>query len=140
MTGRPPAHPTIVGPASWPGHGPPPRFAIDTAGRPLFMVELATAPVLMTSLVYRCAGNYFYGGDGESTFATGSGWCVPAAAWRHLGRAVVLFYRVVTFDQCGGDGDLSIDDRHLDALPWLAVESPERCHPSAWRTYRTESA
>jgi hypothetical protein len=138
MTGRRLAHPTIVGPASWPAHGPPPRFTVDTAGRPLFAVELATAPVLMTSLVYRCAGNYFYGGDGESTLATGSGWWVPTAAWRHLGRAAVLFYRVVTFDQCGGEGDLSIDDHHLDALPWLVVEGPQRCLAVA-PTDRTET-
>jgi hypothetical protein len=139
VTSRRRAHPTIVGPASWPAHGPPPRFTVDTAGRPLFAVELATAPVLMTSLVYRCAGNYFYGGDGESTFATGSGWCVPAAAWRHLGRAVVLFYRVVAFDQYVAEDAVSIDDHHLDALPWLVVESPER-HPATARTHGTETA
>jgi hypothetical protein len=129
--------PTIVGPVSWPSHGPPPPFAVDTAGPPLFMVELATAPALMTSLAYRCAGNYFYGGDDESTFATGCRWNIPRAAWAHLGRAPVLYYRVVTVGQHSGRLGVSVDDRHLDALPCLVVEGPGWRGP---RPGRTETA
>lgn len=134
MTNRPmTTRPTIVGPDSWPAHAPPPRFTVDTAGRSLFMVELAMSPVLMTSVVHRCAGNYFYGGDGESAFATGRRWCIPLATWAHLGRGAVLFYRVVAVDQGAGGLSLSVDDRHLDALPWLVVETPD------WRPRRTET-
>ena len=117
--------PTIVGPRSWPAHGSPPRFTVDTAGGSLYTVELAAAPALMINLVRRAPDNYFHGGDAESTFASGCGWRNPVAVWAHLRRAPVLFYRVVTFDQGSGRCELSVDDLHLDALPRLVVENAQ---------------
>lgn len=116
--------PTIVGPATWPADGPPPRFVVDTAGLPLYTVELAAAPWLMTAVVARTAGNYFHGGDADGTFATGHRWCLPAAAWARLSRARILYYRVVTVDQHSDRSGLSVDDQHLDALPCLLVVEP----------------
>jgi hypothetical protein len=116
--------PTIVGPPSWPADGSPPRFHVDTAGRPLYMVELATDPHLMSIVADRTAHNYFYGGDGDNVFATGPGWCVPTATWAHLQHAGVLYYRVVTFDHTSGNSELSVDDHQLDALPLVVVQDP----------------
>jgi hypothetical protein len=113
--------PTIVGPAAWPALGPPPSFTVDTAGRALYLVELAAARCLMTRLAHRTCDNYFFGGDAESVFATGPGWCVPARAWARLRGARLLFYRVVAFDQAACTSQMSVDDQNIDRLPSMVV-------------------
>jgi hypothetical protein len=126
--------PAISGPATWPVNGPPPQFTVDAAGMPLYMVELASARCLMMSIVDRTVDNYFYGGDAESVFATGAGWCVPRKVWAHLRLAYALYYRVVAFDQSAGASELSVDDEHLDTLPvLLVVQSAGRLRRDARR-------
>lgn len=88
----------------------------------LFMVELAAAPCLMTSVDDRTPDNYFFGGDAEGVFAAGSGWHVPPEVWKRIRHNRMLYYRVITVDQSGGVSALSIDDEHLDALPEMVVQ------------------
>lgn len=119
--------PTILGPGVWPADGPPPRFDVDAAGRPLFMVELAAATGLMVDVAERTPENYFYGGDADGGFASGCGWSVPQYAWTRLRRALVLYYRVVAVDQATGTSALSVDDQEIVSLPALRVAaSPAR--------------
>lgn len=115
--------PTIMGPCVWPADGPPPRFDVDAAGLPLFMVELATAAGLMTCVAERTSDNYYYGGDADGGFATGCGWSVPRAVWAHLSRARLLYYRLVAVDQATGTSALSVEDQDLATLPALRLES-----------------
>jgi hypothetical protein len=114
--------PTISGPATWPANGPPPRFTVDAAGFPLYMVELAAARHLMQSIVHRTSRNYFYGGDADSVFATGTCWSMPDEVWARLGRLPALYYRVIAFDQASGVSEPSVDDQDLTMLPELVVE------------------
>lgn len=113
-----------MGPAAWRADGPPPPFRVDTAGMPLYMVELASAQCLMASIAHRTSANYFCGGDVASVFATGTRWCVPTDAWTRLACGRILYYRVITFDQASGTSELSVDDQHLSALPALVVVGP----------------
>jgi hypothetical protein len=115
-------HPRISGPVRWPAAGHPPQFTVDTGGLPFWMVEMAAAHGLMRSTENRSPENYYYGGEVEGVFGTGPRWCPPPQAWRRLGPAGVLYYRVVAFDQggCGAWG-ISVDDEHLDELPRLLV-------------------
>lgn len=115
--------PRITGPASWPAAGPPPEFAVDTAGRILFMVELAASRRLLTCITDRSPDNYFFGGEADGVFASGTRWRVPPDVWACLAHAPVLYYRVVAVDQVGGDAAMSVDDQHLDALPALVVRA-----------------
>ena len=117
--------PTIEGPSEWRADGPPPPFRVDTAGLPLYMVELAAARCLMASVVHRTADNYFCGGDVASVFATGARWLVPAAVWARLAHLPVVYYRVIAVDQSAGVSELSVDDEDLGALPTLHVLGPE---------------
>ena len=117
--------PQITGPGSWPAGGPSPTFTIDSAGRPLFLVELAAARQLMTSVTDRTPENYFYGGDAEGDFATGTQWTVPSDVWARMAGAGALFYRVVVVDQRAGDTAMSIEDDELDALPSLRVTTAD---------------
>ncbi len=114
--------PTISGPDRWPANGPPPRFTVDTAGLPLYMVELAADLRLMQSIVHRTPCNYFYGGDADSVFATGACWSMPGEVWARLGLLPFVFYRVIAFDQASGVSELSVDDQHLTLLPAVVVE------------------
>ena len=114
--------PRIVGPERWPSACGPPEFSVDADGLPFWMVEMATTRVLMQTVENRCPDNYFYGGDADGLFGTGSRWCPPPQAWRRLGPSGVLYYRVVAFDQGGcGDWGISVDDEHLDELPHVLV-------------------
>jgi hypothetical protein len=113
--------PQITGPGSWPAGGPSPTFTIDPAGRSLFLVELAAARHLMTSVSDRSPENYFYGGDAEGDFATGTRWTVPPDVWARLAGAGALFYRVVVIEERAGDTAMSVEDDQLDALPSLRV-------------------
>lgn len=117
----PPRRPTIVGPVAWPADARPPRFRVDAAGLPLYMVELAAARHLMINVAHRTGDNYFYGGDPDSVFAAGPGWRVPAGVWARLAGAAVLYYRVIAIDQASGRSALSVDDHQLNTLPALIV-------------------
>lgn len=113
--------PKILGPAVWPAAGPPPEFTVEP-GMLLFMVELAAARCLMTSVDDRTPDNYFFGGEEEGVFATGPGWHVPAEVWDRLCHTPVLYYRVIAVDQSGGVSALSVGDENLDALPEMVVQ------------------
>jgi hypothetical protein len=117
--------PQITGPVSWPARGPSPTFTIDPAGRSLFLVELAADRHLMTSVADRSPENYFYGGDAEGDFATGTRWTVPSDVWARMAEVGALFYRVVVIDQGAGDTAMSVEDDQLDALPSLEVTTAE---------------
>jgi len=118
----PGARPRIVGPAIWPASGAPPQFRVDASGLPLWMVEMATSRALMESIEHRSADNYYFGGEVEGVFGTGDRWTVPEPAWRRLGAAGLLYYRLVAYDQGGAGGStFSVDDQHLGELPRLVV-------------------
>ncbi|WP_214402355.1 hypothetical protein [Pseudonocardia lacus] len=133
--------PRIVGPASWPACAAPPQFRVDAAGLPLWMVEMATSRALMESIEDRSGDNYYFGGEVEGVFGTGDRWTVPDQAWRRLGAAGLLYYRLVAYDQGGiGGCTFSVDDQHLGELPRLMVAAADggpRCaRPAAAPTAR----
>ena len=113
--------PTIIGPPACAAGGPPPQFHVDTAGLLLFMVELAGSPDLMVDLTGRTQDNYFFGGETDNVFATGTCWRVPVAVWHLLRRSEFVYYRVIAVDQVSGTSRPSVEDDHLDQLPAIRV-------------------
>ena len=122
MTRRRPTAVRISGPLTCRVTDPPPRFVVEAGRAVLFMVELAAARHLMTSIADRTLDNYHYGGDLDGGFAVGKEWSMPQEVWGRLCRLPLLFYRVVAFDQVAGESTLSVDDRDLHLLPVLRLQ------------------
>ncbi|MGI5128277.1 hypothetical protein ACQEVB_15810 [Pseudonocardia sp. CA-107938] len=109
--------PSITCPAVWPVSWGPLSFVVDSAGSPLYMVELAADRRLMTSVAGRSPDNYFYGGEEENVFATGPHWTVPGRVWARLSGLRLVYYRVVAFDHTLTVSAPSVTDDRLDAVP-----------------------
>lgn len=126
---EPDATPTISGPPRWSRGGPAPSFTIDTAGRPLFAVELVSRPELFTA----------DGADGRTPETAYGSWedmlsqaastfDLPAQAWQRLRGADRLYYRVHTgWDQDWTGGSLvsTPGDESASAPSTELTDAPE---------------
>lgn len=89
--------PALSGPARWSRGGPAPRLGVDTAGRPLFAVELVTRPELFAAEhAADRTPETAYGSWEDMPSQSGSEFVLPEQAWRRLRAADQLYYRVHT--------------------------------------------
>lgn len=118
------AAPSISGPSSMAADDPAPSFALDRAGAPFAIVEVATDSGLFLNDTGRNDDN-FYATWQDSALLTGDSWDMPEAVWARLAPAGTIYYRVGTTTSESGweDYKVSTDDSAADQAPSISVSA-----------------
>lgn len=117
--------PTVTGPASAQRGGAAPTFRVDTAGKPLYALELAARPELFDAADAADRTSATHWGSWEDLpLLTAPEFELPAAVWNRLQSADRLSYRVhVAEDEQWTGWDVSTPDASAAAAPTLTVTS-----------------
>ncbi|WP_298802249.1 S8 family serine peptidase [uncultured Pseudokineococcus sp.] len=126
----------VTGPAVAPRLGPPPTFQVDTGGRSLFAVEVATeAELLDAAHSHRRTDSTFFS-SWEDGPETSSPYTLPGAVWERLRHAEVLAYRALAADDAhGADLAYSTPDAAAASAPSTRITE----EPSSTTTLRFPS-
>lgn len=120
-----PDQPAISAPASINRNGPSPTFQIDTGGRQLYAVELATRHDLFNNAAHgsdRRANNFY--GSWQDGLLSQAPYTLPDTVWERLKPSDRLFYRLHAADSASWDNyAVTISDSASSSAPSIEIQS-----------------
>jgi hypothetical protein len=121
--------PSITAPETIATTDPAPSFAIDTAGAPYFIVEVATDARLLDGNVAESerTEDRFYATWQDSDLQTGSTYDLPEEIWERLRPESALYYRIgTTTSETGWENyKLSTEDADVESAPYIQITGRE---------------